>query len=98
MAETKIFPKGITFFEPRNNAPTWVKGSVIINMRELVDWVTANPSVLVEHEKYGNQLKLTVTEKGMQVDMWKPNQQAPKKTETPTQNNTSQVVQDDLPW
>lgn len=72
MAETKIFPQGITFFAPREKAPTWVKGSVIINMRELVDWVTSNPSVLVEHEKYGKQLKLTVTDKGMQVDTWKP--------------------------
>jgi hypothetical protein len=88
MAEAKIFPKGITFFEPRQNAPTWVKGSVIINMRELVDWVKANPDVLVEHEKYGKQLKLTVTEKGMQVDTWKPTQQA--KPTAP--NNDSQDI------
>ena len=72
MSEKKQFPKGITFFAPREKAPIWVLGSVVINMRELVDWVAANPSVLVEHEKYGKQLKLTVTDKGMQVDTWKP--------------------------
>jgi hypothetical protein len=72
MSEQKIYPKGITFFEPRQGAPNWVKGSVIIAPRELFDWIKANPSVLTEHEKYGKQLKLTVTEKGMQVDTWQP--------------------------
>lgn len=102
MAETKIFPQGITFFAPREKAPTWVKGSVIINMRELVDWVTANPSVLVEHEKYGKQLKLTVTDKGMQVDTWKPTTGhkdfQPKKVDEKAEMTKQSVDFSDIPF
>ena len=72
MSETKIFPKGITFFAPRENAPTWVKGSVIVNANEFFAWMQANKDLLVESEKYGKQFKFIVTDKGMQVDTWKP--------------------------
>lgn len=103
MSEKKVFPKGISFFEPRAGAPTWVKGSVIISMRDLVDWVKANPDVLTEHEKYGKQLKLTVTEKGMHVDTWKPNagksqsnaQNAPKRE---TLSSQAESAESPLPF
>ena len=71
MSNTKIFPKGISFFPPKENAPTWVKGSLIITPRQLVEWLKENESVLVENEKYGKQLRLQVTDKGVQVDTWK---------------------------
>jgi hypothetical protein len=97
MAEAKIFPKGITFFAPRENAPTWVKGSVIVNANEFFAWMQANKDLLKESEKYGKQFKFIVTDKGMQVDTWKPTQQAKQETKTPKTNN-SQVVDDDLPF
>ena len=72
MSNTKIYPKGISFFPPKENAPSWVKGSLIITPRQLVEWLKENESVLVENEKYGKQLRLQVTDKGVQVDTWKP--------------------------
>ena len=75
MSETKIYPKGIAFFAPRENAPQWVLGSVIISPDELTKWMEGNKQLLVESEKYGKQYKLQVTDKGLQVDTWKPSQE-----------------------
>ena len=72
MAEAKVYPKGVAFFAPKAGAPTWVLGSIIITPRELVNWLKENESVLVDSEKYGKQLRLTVTDKGVSVDTWKP--------------------------
>lgn len=74
MAQDKIYPKGISFFQPRENAPTWVKGSIIITPNELFKWLKENESLLTENEKYGKQIKFQVTDKGMQVDTWQPTQ------------------------
>ncbi len=94
MAETKIYPKGIVFFEPNPNAPAWVKGSIIINIKELSDWALKNPDVLTHSDKYGNQLKLTVTEKGLQVDTWKPTPQKNTGTKQPILKSED----DDIPF
>lgn len=75
MSETKIYPKGISFFAPRENAQKWVLGSLIISPNELVKWMEGNKQLLVESEKYGKQYKLQVTDKGLQVDTWKPSQE-----------------------
>ena len=74
MAEQKIYPKGISYFQPRENAPTWVKGSIIITPNELFKWLKENESLLTENEKYGKQIKFQVTDKGLQVDTWQPTQ------------------------
>ena len=90
MSNTKIYPKGISFFPPKENAPTWVMGSLIITPRQLVEWLKENENVLVENEKYGKQLRLQVTEKGVQVDIWKPTE---RKT---AGDNIAKVVQNDV--
>jgi hypothetical protein len=79
MSNTKIFPKGISFFPPKENAPSWVKGSLIITPRPLIEWLKENESVLVDSEKYGKQLRLQVTDKGVQVDTWKPTESKPER-------------------
>lgn len=56
MAE-KIFPDGVRAFKPRNGAPDFVKGSIVISPRKLVDWLKANPEFLSEYEGE-KQLKL----------------------------------------
>jgi hypothetical protein len=91
MSETKIYPKGIAFFAPRENAPTWVKGSILINPNELVKWMEGNKQLLIESEKYGKQYKLQVTDKGLQVDTWKP---AERKTAA---DNVRKEVEQQLP-
>ena len=72
MAEPKIFPKGLSFFAPRAGAPDFVKGSLIISPNELFAWLKENPDAITEHEKYGKQVKFTLTDKGVQLDTWKP--------------------------
>jgi len=67
-----IYPKGVAFFKPREGAPEWVKGSLIISVKDFFDWANENADLLIHNEKYGKQLKLTLTEKGVQVDTWKP--------------------------
>jgi hypothetical protein len=67
-----IYPKGVAFFKPRDGAPEWVKGSIIISVKDFFDWANENADLLVANEKYGKQLKLTLTDKGVQVDTWKP--------------------------
>ena len=34
-----IFVEGIRFFKPRENAPTWIKGNVVITLSELRDFI-----------------------------------------------------------
>jgi hypothetical protein len=75
MAEEKIYPKGISYFDKRENAPEWVKGSLVISINQFTEWLNANSNLITEHEKYGNQIKFTLTEKGLQVDTWKPKNQ-----------------------
>jgi hypothetical protein len=40
MAQQKIvFPEGLRVFAPGNNAPDWVKGQLLVNKNELVQWL-----------------------------------------------------------
>ena len=34
-----IFAEGIRFFKPREGAPTWIKGNVVITLSELRDFI-----------------------------------------------------------
>jgi hypothetical protein len=98
MSETKIYPKGIAFFAPRENAPTWVKGSIIITPNDLFKWLKENESLLIESEKYGKQIKLQVTDKGLQVDTWKPTKDYKQPTERKTAaDNVKKEVEQQLP-
>jgi len=97
MAQEKIYPKGIIAFSKNEKQPDFVKGSVIINPRELVDWIKENPQLLTEY-KDQKQLKLQLLEgqKGLYftVDTY-------KKTETSTPApapSTSSAQPDDLPF
>jgi len=74
----KIFPKGIMAFAPHSNAPAFIKASVVINVKELQDWLNgaAGQNVITEHPKYGDQIKLQITEGregkySIQVDTYK---------------------------
>lgn len=53
----KIFPEGIRVFKPRNGAPSFVKGSVVITPNDLVAWLKKNPGYLKE---YKDQKQLTL--------------------------------------
>ena len=76
MSET-IYPKGIRVFKPNENAPDFVKGTVIITMNELFTFCKENENLLSEYN--GNkQLKCQLLDGNngiyMSVDTWKPDQ------------------------
>ena len=71
----KIYPKGLRTFPPREGAPDFVKGTLIVTPRELIDFCKENESLLTDY-KGAKQLRCNMLEgdKGLyfQVDTWKP--------------------------
>lgn len=57
----KIFPEGIRVFKPRNGAPSFVKGSVVITPNDLVAWLKSNPGYLKDYNDK-KQLSLDLLE------------------------------------
>ena len=91
MAETKIYPKGIRLFPKHANAPTFVKGSIVLTPNELFAWLKENKQHLTEYNGQ-KQLKLQLleNEKGLYVtvDTWKKTapvspKQEPTKSDLP---------------
>ena len=95
MSDT-IYPKGLRTFPPREKAPDFVKGSLIITPRELVDFIKDNPHLLTEYN--GNkQLRCNILEgdKGLYftVDTYKPDANQQPEPEPEADGNNS-----DLPF
>lgn len=61
MTERK-YAEGIRIFPPIKNAPSFVKGSIIITLNELVKFCKDNPDLLSEY-KGEKQLKLQLAER-----------------------------------
>ena len=77
MSNTKetIYAEGLRFFNPRETAPEYVKGEVIVNLKEFFDFVSTQKEHYTEYQ--GNkQLKLNMLsgKSGMYftVDTFKP--------------------------
>lgn len=74
--QDKIYPKGIRVFSPRQNAPSFVKGSIVITTEELSQFIKENSEHLTDYQGK-KQLKLNILEnsKGLYVtvDTWKGN-------------------------
>ncbi len=43
-----IFPKGMFFNLPKDNAPDFVKGRLSINLQELIEWLTEQEGEKIE--------------------------------------------------
>ena len=71
----KVYPKGLRTFPPREGAPDFVKGTLIITPRDLVEFIKERPGLLTEYNG-AKQLKCNILEgdKGLYfvVDTWKP--------------------------
>ena len=70
-----IYAEGLRFFNPRETAPEFVKGEVIVNLKEFFDFVSKQKEYYSEYQ--GNkQLKLNMLsgKNGMYftVDTFKP--------------------------
>ena len=65
MAENKFVP-GFRVFAPRANAPTWVKADILIDVRELRDWLAADPHtevrLQIKESRDGGKLYATVND------------------------------------
>ena len=57
----KTFPKGIRIFAPRDGAPDFVMGGMVITLNELVQFCKDNPNLLTEY-KGEKQLKCQLLE------------------------------------
>jgi hypothetical protein len=80
----KKFPQGIRVFAPRENAPSFVKGQIIITPNDLFQWLKDNPELLTDYQ--GNkQLKISILERkdgggwNTVVDTYKPQSNGPDK-------------------
>jgi len=76
--EEAVFAQGITIFKPREGAPDYVKGSIIVSIEQFVDWCEKNAQYITTHATYGDQIKFEVKESqgGMlylQVNTYKSN-------------------------
>ena len=71
----KIYPKGLRTFPPREGAPDFVKGTLIVTPRELIDFCKENEALLTDY-KGAKQLRCNMLQgdKGLyfQVDTWRP--------------------------
>lgn len=51
-ANTPVFPQGIRYYAPHENAPDWVKGTIELTRDELLEWL----------HKQGDKIKLDIKE------------------------------------
>jgi len=58
---TKVFAKGISTFKPREGAPDFVLGQIIINVNKLNEWFQGEGNQYLTTYKDEPQLKLDVT-------------------------------------
>lgn len=76
------FAKGIRVFAPKENAPSFIKGQIIITPKELMEWIKQNQNLLNDY-KGEKQLKLTLMQSkdgqglNIQVDTYKPKNEDP---------------------
>ena len=81
MADATIFPEGVRFFEKNAKQPAFVKGSIVITMKDLLSFVNSHPDYLTEYN--GNtQLRLQLLEGKtgatyLAVDTFKPKAKEP---------------------
>ena len=80
----KIYVKGLTVFKPHEKAPDFVKGTMMITPRELIDFCKEHQDKMTEY-KDKKQLKCQILEgeHGLYfvLDTWKPEQQPSKQQE-----------------
>jgi hypothetical protein len=61
MSTEKIFCDGVRAFPPHEKAPSWVKGSIVITLNQLVKFCKEHPELLTEYNGE-KQIKLQLQE------------------------------------
>lgn len=99
MAE-KIYPKGLRCFAPRQGAPDFVLGTLIVTPSELSAWVEANQQYMTEY-KGTPQLRLDLL-KGNDGPYVAVNTYKPGAAAAPTADETAPTsaaeAKEDLPF
>lgn len=69
-----IFTDGISFYRPKDGAPEWIKGSVVIHKDRLIKFLNENSQFLSEKGFMNLDLKLSKDKNTLyfQVNTWKP--------------------------
>ena len=47
---TPIFPDGLTWKDPAEKAPTWIKGQIHVNAAKLTQWLQSNPGLISKED------------------------------------------------
>ena len=76
MENKVIFVDGLNVYTPNDNAPDWVKASMVINPSKLVKWLQQNDDYLKEG-KQGLELRLQIKQSAQgklyaSVDTYEP--------------------------
>lgn len=59
--QKRIYPKGIIAFAPRDKAPSFVKGSIVITVDQLTEWIEENKQYQSDYKGY-KQIRLDISE------------------------------------
>ena len=97
MENKVIFVDGLNVYTPNENAPDWVKVSMVINPSKLVKWLQQNDDYLKEG-KHGLELRLQIKQSAQgklyaSVDTYEP-----KLKEEVTSKQTVVEEESDLPF
>ena len=86
------FPAGIYFNAPREGAPDFVIGSVLINTEEFSEWLAQKDS-----DRVNLDIKRSKNDKVyLQVNNWKPSNE--KKADSPAKKPEADFVDDKIPF
>lgn len=97
MENKVIFVEGLNVFTPNENAPDFVKASMVINKEKFITWLQTNGQYLSDG-KYGTELRLQIKESKQgklyaSVDTYKP-----KTNSTVEEKLVALETEDDLPF
>lgn len=98
MSATKVYPKGMRIFPPRETAPEFVIGEMVVNLKEFSEFIKSKEAQEYYSEYNGDkQLKFTLLkgDKGpyVTVNTYKPAEQPAKIV-----HSTPVEADDDLPF
>lgn len=83
--QDRIFCKGVMAFKPNEKAPSFVKGSVVITLNDLIEWAKGDGKQYLTEYNGKKQIRLQITENksdgkySIAVDTFVPNS-SPKPT------------------
>ena len=95
MADKKIYPKGIRTFAPREEAPDFVLGTMIITLNDFITFAKENPDLLTEYEgKKQLKCQMLSGDNGpyLTVDTWKPEGKRKAKKQEPAEEPQDETL------